>query len=165
MSGGITFYEDQQNRGIVCVLSVQETESLDSHPVENQLSRSVVETLIAVRFTIVGLLATAIHLSIALVLVSIGLNPLLANATAFCFAFLFSFFGHFNWTFKKRQGYGQSFFMFLLVSLSSIFLSTVVLGALIEYSSLDTSWAVVLSVTIIPLINYLASRFWAFKGE
>jgi putative flippase GtrA len=83
---------------------------------------SLVELLVLARFTLVGILAAAVHISIAWILISISaLPPIMANLLAWSVAFMISFAGHYYWTFQARCNRNQAlrgFFSHLSISLS-----------------------------------------------
>lgn len=112
------------------------------------------------RFGGVGVLATLVHLSVAggTFLLWPMVSPFVANLAAFLVAFQVSFWGHRRFTFR-REGRVYRFFM---LALSGFLLNNGVLAALIAASPLGGYPAIVIATFSVPLLTYLAARFWAF---
>ncbi|HIF9231318.1 TPA: GtrA family protein [Photobacterium damselae] len=113
------------------------------------------------RFAIVGLLATAFHLSVVRLYFLLINEPseYKANIAGFSIAFLFSYFGHRHFTFSKEG----SFFKFLMVALIGFFINNLILTSLL-HSGFVTGWiAVAISTLCVPIITFILSKFWVFK--
>ncbi|WP_227367885.1 GtrA family protein [Halomonas sp. M20] len=112
------------------------------------------------RFGGVGGLATLVHLSVAGLALWLWPNtsPFLANLVAFLVAFQVSFWGHRRFTFRKA-GRGDRFFV---LALAGFALNNGVLGALIASTPVDGFLAIVIATFTVPLLMYVAARFWAF---
>jgi len=124
------------------------------------------EILIAIRFSVVGIVATAIHLLVALSLVTCcNTFPLLANLIAFLCAFLASFLGHFHWTFSSNNEQHVALIKFLAVALSAFAVNNLFLIVFLSETSLSREWSVAIAAMIIPLITFIASRLWVFKEK
>jgi putative flippase GtrA len=112
-----------------------------------------------VRFGLVGLVATATHMTVAAVLLwSFPDMPvLLANLIAFAIAFIVSFVGHSRFTFR-RSGSPVKFFA---TSVVGFVVNNLVLVAVL----LLTNWrlgAVAVAALVSPVVVYLLSRHWVF---
>lgn len=117
------------------------------------------------RFGVIGTLSTLVHMIVALALVKLfTFNPFVANTIAFGTAFAVSFFGHFWWTFRHFNAIlFQSLIRFGLIALLGFLANSLLLAALIDMG-ISKGTSVVLAVTIVPLISYVASRQWAFRS-
>lgn len=115
------------------------------------------------RFGGVGVIATLVHLGVAWAVLALypQWSPLLANLIAFLAAFPVSFFGHRHLTFRTEGGSGR----FFLLALGGFCLNNGVLAVLITTLALDGFVAIVLSTFTVPLLVYLGSRFWVFRGS
>lgn len=123
------------------------------------------EAVLASRFGLVGLAATAAHIGVVALLVSTTRLPtLLANTFAFLAAFGISFAGNYVWTFgapgQPRKALGR----FMLVAGGAFLLNSLVLATALQLRLLPPLAAAIASAAIIPVITYLASRTWAFRG-
>lgn len=112
------------------------------------------------RFGGVGVAATLVHLAVAGASFWLWptISPFIANLLAFLVAFQVSFWGHRHFTFR-RNGKGHRFFV---LALAGFALNNGVLGALLAATSLDGFVAIVLATFTVPLLMYIAARFWAF---
>ena len=122
------------------------------------------EVLTMSRFTLVGIVATCVHISIVWVLIEqFSIETLLANLAAFLTAFIVSFTGQHLWTFRSNRSWWSSLARFFPVSLFGFVLNNVVLISLLDLGLMSDSHAAILSACIIPVVTYLAGRFWVFK--
>ena len=120
------------------------------------------------KFASVGVVATAVH---ALVYTVAGglLEPMLANLIAFIIAFLFSYSGHFLWTFRaqtKGQKIQSAFayqFKFLLVALSGLVLNSLAVWVVTQWLRIDYLYAIGPMVFVVPLVTFALAKGWAFR--
>jgi putative flippase GtrA len=124
------------------------------------MSRLLSETATVARFGGVGAIATLVHVAMAGVVLWLWptLSPFLANVIAFLVAFQISLWGHRRFTFRKA-GRGDRFFA---LALAGFALNNGVLGALLAATPLDDFPAIVIATFAVPLLMYVAARFWAF---
>lgn len=119
-----------------------------------------------VRFGLVGSLATAIHMAILWILLSMTTLPvLIANTIAFISAFGFSFAGNYLWTFGAPGAPKRALLRFLAISVSAFLLNSVLLGVILDSGLFDPTSAAIASAVVIPIITFFASRIWAFKHQ
>lgn len=136
--------------------------SLDGREFASQ--RAVEELLTVSRFGLVGVAAACIHIGVLWILLAqIKLYVLFANSMAFLTAFGFSFIGQYFWTFRTTRNLTRTLFRFFSVALVAFLTNNLILIALLNAQLLSDSLAAMLAVFVIPLITYLASRFWAFR--
>ena len=122
------------------------------------------EAFTAARFGVVGVAATAVHMSIAwLLIVGAEVRPMGANLVAFLCAFSVSFSGQYFWTFGARGDRRRAIRRFFLVSALAFLLNNVVLAGLLKAGTLAPIWAVIFAACVIPAITYTSSRLWAFR--
>ncbi len=116
------------------------------------------------RFGLVGAVATGVHLVSALVYHHIfGLTPLVANACAFMTAWAVSYFGNWVWTFGAVTAHNQSAPRYLAVALAGFVLNQTIVYITANLWSWPLWAALIPVVMIVPLVNFLASRFWAYR--
>ena len=122
------------------------------------------EVLTLSRFTLVGIIAACVHISIVWALITqISIEALLANLVAFLTAFIISFTGQYLWTFRSNRNWQSALIRFFLISLLAFALNNMALITLLDLGFMSDSLAAILSACVIPIITYLAGRFWAFK--
>ncbi|WP_280567464.1 GtrA family protein [Chromohalobacter sp. 296-RDG] len=127
------------------------------------MSRLVGEAGTAARFGLVGVMATGAHLLVAGVLLGLwpNMSEFVANIVAFLVAFQISLIGHRRLTFRRR-GRARRFF---LVAASGFILNNGVLATLLAVTPLHGFIAVAIATLTVPVLTYLASRFWAFGAS
>lgn len=119
------------------------------------------------RFGVVGLGATLVHVLVYAGLIELlGIAPLLANTLGFATAVNVSFIGHRRWTFSdQRQGRAQrSLARFWVVSLFGFVLNTLFVWLVTGPLALAYGWAIPLIAGVTPLLTFVSSRVWAFRG-
>jgi len=122
------------------------------------------ELILAYRFFLVGLIATATHMFLIWRLISKGeLNVYFANFYAFLIAFLISFSGHYYWTFKIRPKFISTLVKMLSVSISVYFLNTIILTFLVNFFLLPELSAALTAAFICPLLSFFALRLCVFN--
>ena len=121
------------------------------------------------KFASVGVVATAMH-AVVYGLAGKLLDPMLANLIAFLIAFIFSYTGHFLWTFRA-QTQGQQVhkamayqFRFLVVAISGLLLNSIAVWVVIQWLQIDYLYAVVPMVFVVPLVTFSLAKLWAFKS-
>jgi putative flippase GtrA len=117
----------------------------------------------------VGILATLVHAIAFAALIELAkLAPLIANFAAFGIAFLVSFLGHFHWTFRSQRATADwwrqrtALARFAMVALTGFMLNSLAVVLVVNLLALPYQYALILMVTIIPLIVFGLSKFWAF---
>jgi putative flippase GtrA len=122
------------------------------------------ELLIVSRFSLIGVAAAGIHIGIVWILIlESNINVFIANFVAFLVAFGFSFIGQYFWTFRSTSDLRRTLIRFFLVALGAFLTNNLILVALLNVELLSDLLAAVFAVFVIPLITYLAGRFWAFR--
>jgi putative flippase GtrA len=116
----------------------------------------------AVRFGVVGGMATLVHLAVAWGLLAVWpeLNLLAVNLLSFAVAVFVSYFGHMHFTFARR---GRAH-RFLLTALVGLLVNN---GLLLLIANM-TEWrylAVVVATLAAPVVVFLMSKFWVFRQE
>jgi len=122
------------------------------------------EVLTLSRFTLVGITAAFVHIGIVWVLITQHeIETLLANLVAFLTAFMVSFTGQYLWTFRTKRYWQSALIRFFLISLAGFSGNNIVLISLLDMGVMSDSFAAILSACVIPIVTYLAGRFWAFN--
>lgn len=117
-------------------------------------------------FTVIGIIAAAVHYVIAVGLEwSHLLPPTQANIISFLTAFPVSYFGHRKLSFSSQSAtHRQAFPRFLAVAVAGFIANqSLVIGAL-RFTQLPFWLVLGFVMVIIAISTYLLSRYWAFKG-
>ena len=124
------------------------------------------------RFLTVGVIATAVHLLVfSLCMQFLSVTALTANGLAFLAAVLFSFFGHFRWTFaegmRDRRGdrLGTRFLRFLVTALLGLGLNSLIAWFVVDLKGLPYYVALPPMAIVAPAVMFLLSRTWVFPQE
>ncbi len=115
------------------------------------------------RFSLIGGAATLIHLLVGVTLIHAGWGPLIANAAAFCVAFIVSFAGHFGYTFSAdSSSMSGSLVRFLVVALTGFATNEVILAGLLTRHILSPTTTLIVSTGLVALGTFILCRRWAF---
>lgn len=116
------------------------------------------------RFSLVGIVATAVHMSVVWFLISRnGMSPYAANVIAFLMAFMVSFSGQYYWTFVSTQHWRVAFARFFLLSGTAFLFNNLLLASILSANILSAALATVLAAGSIPVFTYFLARYWALK--
>lgn len=132
----------------------------------NRLSQMKIwrEVLIATRFGLVGIVATAVHILVVwLLLTQAGITPISANTLAFLTAFGVSFAGNYLWTFRSPGGLRRAILRFFFIALCAFSVNTIILEFLVRGGWFPPIESAIFSVSAVPLVSFIVSRLWAFK--
>jgi len=117
------------------------------------------------KFGVVGLAATAVHVVTAFVSLPRLGSPFMANLIGFLAAFCVSYTGQALWTFDLREGHRRAAGRFFVVAFGSFLFSTLVLGGA-RASGFLPNWAsLLLAIAVVPGCTFVASRLWVFKPD
>ncbi len=118
-----------------------------------------------IKFSIVGVLNTAIHYVIFFYLYSyLGVYHLLASATGFCFAVTNSYFVNKHWTFAQRNSNkSHQFVKFLTVNLVALMVNLTGMLLLVESFQVNPLLAQLVMIVITLTVNFMGTKFWSFR--
>ena len=115
-----------------------------------------------IRFGLVGVANTAMHAGIVIGLMETFAPPaFLANGVAFMFANLMSFVLNSRFTFKIPVSF-LYYRRFLLASLVS-FVLTLLITSVVEHLGWHYGVGLILVILVVPALNYLVMKMWAFS--
>ena len=128
-----------------------------------QTFKSMLPSLI--RFIIVGVGATLIHFITGWFLeYQHQIDLFFANLIGFLVAFIFSFLGHYYFTFRKSNRIQQALIRFFTIACLGFIVNNVVL-LICQVSGMNNFWSLLFAVGVMPLASYLFSYFWAFNAH
>ncbi len=126
---------------------------------------AIQEVMVFARFFMVGIFATLIHMSVAILLISqFSVAIFVANLIAYLVAFFFAFSGHFIWTFERKANFPRSLVRYFVISIIAFAINNLVLLGLVKKGLFPETFSVVLAAAVIPLVSFTASRLWGFKS-
>ena len=117
----------------------------------------------AARFGLVGIIATAVHMSVGASMILAGVGPLLSNCLAFLIAFGVSFAGHFRYTFYgQASAPGRAFCRFMAVAVAGFLINQSILAVLVQATALPAELCLLVSTGIAAVSTFVLSKRWAF---
>lgn len=136
---------------------------------EPPLTRRIkTEAATALRFAIVGALATLTHAATALVFLNAGLlQAFPANIAGFLIAFIVSFSGHHFWSFahlKDGASTRRRMRRFFLLALCGFALNSGILASWLALTDWPEAVGILISIAAVPVMTFLGARLWAFSG-
>ena len=117
------------------------------------------------RFAVIGVAATATHVTIGLLLAEgLGMAPFWANFIAFSAAVFVSYFGNLIWTFDMAAARLGRLPRFAVVSLSGLAANQAIVFATVNMAGWNYRVALAIVLLIVPALTYLANRQWVFRA-
>lgn len=114
-----------------------------------------------IRFALVGATNTAVHAGIVIMIMEVFSPPAaMANAVAFIFANMISYVLNSRFTFGTPISF-TGYRRFLMVSLVTLVLTLLITTA-VEYAGLHYGVGLAMVILIVPVLNYLVMKIWAF---
>ncbi|MBC7154792.1 MAG: GtrA family protein [Rhodobacteraceae bacterium] len=117
------------------------------------------------RFGGVGVLATVVHVLVALTASGAGVAPLAANFSGFGTALCFSYLGHARFTFGTVPRFGAEAGRFAVTALMGLCASSLTVWAVDMRLGLGMGAAMAAVALIVPAATYIGLRFWVFTGD
>jgi putative flippase GtrA len=117
------------------------------------------------RFGVVGVGASIVHVIVALLLIERATMPLLwANAVAFSVAVFVSYFGNHAWTFRRAGYHRKHFPRFFVIALGGLALNQIIVFLTVDVAGIAYLYGILLVVMIVPGLSFALSKCWAFIG-
>ncbi len=114
------------------------------------------------RFGVVGVTATAVHMGVAVATVEAGgAHPQVANMLGFAVAFVVSYLGQRYFTFGSDQAHSVALVRFAVVAGTGALVNLLVSGALLKLG-LYYAVAIFIGLSVAAVVNYQLNRQWAF---
>lgn len=113
-------------------------------------------------FGIVGIGASVLHIIIAWAVLHVSATSIfVANLFGFLVAFIWSYLGHYHFTFRSDRDHKQAVPRFALTALLGYVINNAVVLACVVISGTESIWFIVLAVGIAAGAVYLISNRWA----
>lgn len=115
-----------------------------------------------IRFNIVGLASTLLHVAVAFALLDIlDFSLMASNVGAFAVAISFSYMGHARWSFETN-GELKSMLRFCVASGVNLLL-IIGISHVVTVSQWQPYMGIVLVAVIIPLVGFFMQKLWVFE--
>ncbi|WP_226000497.1 GtrA family protein [Paenibacillus sp. BJ-4] len=117
-----------------------------------------------IKYSIVGLLGTGIHVGVLVLLVELFKVPAVTATTiGFVVTLLVSYVLNRNWTFEPTgEGSRTQFLKYLLVCSCGLLLNAALMYVTIHWIGWSYLIGEVLTTIIVPIHNYIWNRYWIF---
>ncbi len=120
----------------------------------------------AIRFGLIGILATLVHMAVGSGLIHLGVTALIANVGAFCVAFVVSFSGHYRYSFAGHSAsVTGALKRFMVVALLGFLLNEAILAVLTLGDLARPTPALLISTSFAAASTFVLSRVWAFRSD
>lgn len=117
-----------------------------------------------VRFGIVGVASTFIHVAVFSLLVELfGVAPVAASVPAFFTAMLASYGVNRRWTFEAQGSHRAHLPRYAVVALTGLGLNVLITYVVVNLLGYWYGLALAFVVTVVPVATFLLNRNWAFK--
>lgn len=118
-----------------------------------------------IKYGIVGLLGTGIHVGVLVLLVELFMVPAVtATSIAFVVTLCVSYVLNRNWTFESTgEGSRTQFLKYLLVCSCGLLLNASLMYVTIHWIGWPYLIGEALTTIIVPVHNYLWNRYWIFS--
>jgi putative flippase GtrA len=117
-----------------------------------------------VRFGIVGVAATFIHVAVFSLLVEVfGVAPVAASVPAFVTAMFASYGVNHRWTFGAQGSHRVHLPRYAVVALTGLGLNVLITYVVVNLLGYWYGLALAVVVTVVPAATFLLNRNWAFK--
>lgn len=115
------------------------------------------------KYAVVGLIGTSTHFSLLYFFVeALYWDPVLASVSAFPPVVFLSYILNRNWTFKSDKEHQIALPKYLAVSLVSLANNSILMYTLVSLLDIWYLTAQLCSIAIIPVINFVLKKYWAF---
>lgn len=122
---------------------------------------TIQEILKIIRFFIVGITATAVHMLIAWYASRSGFDVVVSSVIGFIPALGVSYLGHYFFSFRSDARHGEAFVRFASVATGSFCVSLLVLVFLKGWMP---QLSLFISIALIPAVSYVVNRLWVFRS-
>ena len=115
------------------------------------------------RFSVIGVTCAVIYIFGFIILSGVGLNPFLANLSAFTTAVVVQYIGHTLWTFRGSLRDAVQGARFAVAIGLGLLLSTLVSTVIAPFFGWPSWLTGTLVAILLPISNFAAFRFWVYR--
>jgi putative flippase GtrA len=117
-----------------------------------------------VKYFVVGGLGTITHLSLLYATVEyLSFEPLVGSSVVFIWVVIQSYLLNKNWTFENNSKHTSTLPRYLVVSGIGFLSNLLLMYLMINVLELWYMLAQILTVTVIPAMNFLLNKYWTFS--
>lgn len=116
-----------------------------------------------IKYSFVGIICTGIYfISMFIIIEFLNREPVFAATISFLIMTIFSYTLNKKYTFGGKYSH-QQLLRFLVVSLVGFILNFVIIYTVVNILSLHYSIGEVVTILVIPLVNFTLNNLWTFK--
>ncbi len=116
------------------------------------------------RYLVVGLLSTATHVGVLMLLVESLRTPVVpATAVAFSASLVVSFLLNYVFAFRADTVVVTSFLRFTAVALLGLLLNIIIMEVFVNRVGLHYGYALMIAIVVVTLNNFSLHYFWTFE--
>ncbi|MEM7328255.1 MAG: GtrA family protein [Pseudomonadota bacterium] len=115
------------------------------------------------RYGVVGAITALLFVGAIGVISSIAGPGIFVTALCYGVAVCFQYMGHARFTFKRDPANAKQGRRFLVINALGLSLSVLVVNGLGPALSLRPEWSALIVIAILPALNFLLFRYWAFS--
>ncbi|QVY62090.1 GtrA family protein [Cytobacillus gottheilii] len=117
------------------------------------------------KYSLVGCISVGVYfLSVFIFIEKYQWDPVIGSAAAFIIMTIVSFLINIRYTFNSRFTQ-RKLVRFLLVSLVGFLLNVILIFFIVHILSFHYFIGELVTVLVIPLVNFLLNNYWTFQGE
>ena len=145
-------------------------DSLQESPIERSTQNRLAvlwrrDLLAFVKFAIVGLIATGMHMFVVVVLVESGsFSATVASAPAYLIANLVGFFLNKHWVYRSQARGTREYFLYLFISTIGFFANLAIMYVLTDIFSVWYPLAVLVVSVVLMVWSFMMNRIYTFSG-
>jgi putative flippase GtrA len=116
------------------------------------------------RFAVVGVIATATHTAVfALAIEAFRIEPVVANALAFCVAVLVGYALNRRWTFAAHGGDDARLWRYVVGALAGLGANSLIMYVAVHRVHWSPYLGLALAVVLVPPLTFALNQFWVFR--
>jgi putative flippase GtrA len=117
------------------------------------------------RFGIVGITATAVHLGVLAAGVELlNVPPVVMNGAAFCVAVSITYFGQSLWVFRAGRRDAGQISRFATSVLIGVLGNMAIMAFSVHILDVPYLYGFIASLILVPAVSFLLSKFWVFAN-
>lgn len=116
-----------------------------------------------IKFSMVGVLNTAITIASYNLLVFLGLNYMVSNVIGYALGTINSYFFNKTWVFSSKEKGSKLFSKFVAVNLITLLINSFLLHTLVSQFNMDKTISQLAATFVGMVINFALNKLWTFK--
>jgi len=116
------------------------------------------------RFAVVGVIATATHTGVFAACIELArIEPVTANALAFCVAVLVGYALNRRWTFAAHGGVDARLWRYVLGALAGLAVNSAIMFLATHVMRWSPYVGLALALVIVPPLTFALNQYWVFR--